>query len=110
MGLTEWERIVYGELCAAARERRVCPNYLDLNEMIGCESSSTSSTIVKRLEAKGLIRVIRFQRFREVQIIATGEWTMRSPCQHTTAPHAPRRKPSMPAPATDRKPYKTRVG
>lgn len=88
--MTPNETIIYDALCKAAREGRVCPNYLDFNELIGAESSSTSPAIVKRLEERGLIRVRRFQRFREVQIIATGEWTMKSPNQQTSSPHVPR--------------------
>lgn len=88
--LSRNQAIVYGALCAAAREGLACPNYLDLNELIGAESSSTSPTIVKRLEQRGLIVVVRFQRFRRVMICATGEWTMKAPSQKTTSLHVPR--------------------
>lgn len=84
------EAIIYDELCRAAEAGEVCPNYLDLNELVGLESSSASPSIVGRLERKGLIFVVRFQRFRRVKIIATGQWTARSPAQHVERPHVPR--------------------
>lgn len=88
--MTPNETIIYDALCGTAARGEVCPNYLLLNELINAESSSTSPAIVKRLEDRGLIRVLRFQRFREVQIVATGEWTMKSPNQQTSSPHVPR--------------------
>ena len=88
--LTQNEAIIYDELCRAASAGAVCPNYLDLNELVGFESSSASPNIVARLERKGLIVVRRYQRFREVQITATGEWTARSPSQHVERAHVPR--------------------
>ncbi|WP_231957948.1 hypothetical protein [Novosphingobium resinovorum] len=88
--MTPNETIIYDELCRVAEAGEACPNYLDLNELIGAESSSTSPSIVKRLEDRGLITVIRFQRFRQVKICATGHWTMKAPNQKTTSAHVPR--------------------
>lgn len=108
--LTPAEAIVFQAINAAAENDEVCPNVLDLLELVGCESLSTPPTIVKRLEAKNLIRVIRYQRFRRVQIVATGKWTARSPSMHVERPHVPRgcgAGSRSPAP-TDRKPFKTR--
>jgi hypothetical protein len=84
------ETIIYDALCDAAARSLPCPNYLDLNELIGAESSSTSPGIVKRLEQRGLIQVVRWQRFRTVMICATGDWTMKATNQQTTSPHVPR--------------------
>jgi len=88
--MTPNETVIYDALCEAAAKSLPCPNYLDLNEMIGAESSSTSPSIVKRLELRGLIEVVRFQRFRTVKITATGQWTMKAANQQTTSPHVPR--------------------
>jgi hypothetical protein len=88
--LTINEAIIYDELNRAAHAGTICPNYLDLNEACGLESSSASPSIVKRLERKGLILVLRFQRFRRVKIVATGQWTARSPSQHVERAHVPR--------------------
>lgn len=88
--MTPSETIIYDELCRVAGAGLPCPNYLDLNELIGAESSSTSPSIVKRLEQRGVIEVIRWQRFRRVKICATGEWTMKAPNQKTTSEHVPR--------------------
>ncbi len=62
--LTPQERTIYQALVDAAENSLVCPNYLDLNELVGYESASASVGVVKRLEAKGLIVVSRYQRFR----------------------------------------------
>lgn len=88
--LTCSERMVYAALCEAAQNGEVCPLNLDLEMIIGCDSGSTCPTIVARLERKGLIRVKRYQRFREVMIVATGEWTARSPSMHVDRGHVPR--------------------
>jgi len=84
--LTPQERTIYQALVDAAENKQVCPNYLDLNELVGYESASASVGVVKRLEAKGLIVVSRYQRFRRVQIVATGLWTARSPSMHVERP------------------------
>lgn len=84
------ETIIYDALCEAAANKRPCPLNLDLEMLIGCESSSTAPSIVRRLQARGLIEVVRFQRFRTVKICATGEWTMKAPNQQTTSAHVPR--------------------
>lgn len=104
--VTPQEAVIYDELIAAATEGRVCPNYLDLNELAGYESSSASPTVVSRLERKGLIIVRRFQRFREVQIVATGMWTARSPAMHVERPHVPRGAGSRSPAPTERKVYR----
>jgi len=106
--LTAWEMIVYDAIYNAAEAGEVCPNWLDLNELMGAESSSTSPKYVRRLEEKGLIIVNRYQRFREVQIVATGKWTKRSEAMHVVRPHVPRGAGSRTPAPTDRKPYKTR--
>lgn len=88
--MTPNETIIYDELCRAAEAREACPLNLDLEMMIGCGSSSTAPNIVRRLERRGLIEVIRFQRFRQVLICATGKRTMKAPNQQTTSQHVPR--------------------
>ncbi|KQM18392.1 hypothetical protein [Novosphingobium sp. Leaf2] len=84
------ETIIYDALCEAARDKMPCPSNLDLEMMIGCNSSSVAPTIVARLEARGLIEVLRWQRFRTVKICATGEWTMKASNHQTTSAHVPR--------------------
>ncbi|WP_067736240.1 hypothetical protein [Novosphingobium naphthalenivorans] len=88
--MTPAETVVYGELCRAADAGEPCPLNLDLEMLIGCSSGSTAPMAVKRLEQRGLVKVIRFQRFRRVQICASGKWTAKAPSQHTTALHVPR--------------------
>lgn len=88
--MTPNETIIYDELCRAAEAGEPCPTNLDLEMMIGCSSSSGAPTVVKRLEERGLIEVIRFQRFRRVQICETGRWTRKAPNQQTTNSHVPR--------------------
>lgn len=102
--LSPEERAIYDALVDAAENNQVCPNYLDLNEVAGYESASSSPSVVKRLELKGLIRVVRYQRFRRVQIVATEKWTARHPSMHVERLHVPRGARRIVA--TDRKPYK----
>lgn len=104
--LSRYDRAIYAELYRAAEAGEVCPNYLDLNEVAGYESASSSPHAVARLERLGLIRVVRFQRFREVQIVETGKWTARHPSMHVDRPHVPRGYASRGPRPTDRKPYK----
>lgn len=73
--LTERERIVFDAMNAAAEACLPAPKHDELNELIGCTSTSSSPTIVRRLEEKGLIQVERFQRTRQVCIVATGKCT-----------------------------------
>jgi hypothetical protein len=105
--VTPWEAVAYDQIVLAAQSGVPCPLNLDIEMLIGCNSGSVVSTVVKRLETKGLIVVRRFQRFREVQIVATGQWTARSPHQHSEQPHVPRRKgASRSAMPTERKLYR----
>lgn len=105
--VTPWEAVAYDEIVNAALAGFPCPLNLDIEMLIGCNSGSVVSTVVKRLERKGLIVVRRYQRFREVQIVATGKWTARSPHQHSEQPHVPRRPgASRSAMPTERKLYR----
>ena len=88
--MTPNETIIYNELCRAAEAGEPCPLNLDLEMLIGCSSSSGAPTVVKWLEDRGMIIVIRYQRFRQVKICATGKWTMKAPNQQTTSKHVPR--------------------
>ena len=105
MELSQSEQIVYEALVSAAERMEPCPKHDELNAMIGCSSTSASPTIVKRLEEKGLIEVERFQRTRQVCIVATGKCTSRP---LNTVPHWRNRPPETlrPAPHTiaERKP------
>ncbi len=96
--LTPAEHIVLAELTTAAEQGFVCPLNLDLEMIIGCSSGSTVPKVIARLESKGFIRVRRYQRFREVQITATGQWTARSPSMHVERPHVPRGTHTAPRP------------
>jgi hypothetical protein len=104
--VTPWEAVAYDELKEAAGKGAVCPLNLDLEMMFGCNSGSVASTVVSRLERKGLIIVRRFQKFREVQIVATGDWTKRSPAMHVERPHVPRGAGSRSPVPTERKGYR----
>lgn len=103
------EIIVYRALIEAAETNRPCPINMDLEELTGLDSCSMGAWLMSRLEMKGLIVVRRYQRFREVQIVATGKWTARHPSMHVERPHVPRGMRSRGPRPTDRKPYKGRV-
>lgn len=105
--VTPWEAIAYDEIVLAAQAGTPCPLNLDIEMLIECSSGSVVPKVVQRLERKGLIIVKRYQRFREVQIVATGEWTARSAHQHSERPHVPRRPGASRQPApTDRAGYR----
>lgn len=88
--LTSQEKIVYEMIVKAAQQGRPCPSNLDIEMEVGCNSSSIPPGIVKRLEDKGYIKVIRFQRAREVFINATAQKTARHPDRKTERPHIAR--------------------
>lgn len=94
--LSHNEIAIYRELVQAAREGRPCPNADQLNEVIDCSSASTSTTIMSRLERYGLIRVDRYQRSRQVHIVATGESTAEPASK---VPHWRDRPREVPTPA-----------
>lgn len=88
--LSRSERIAYRMIHEAAEQGRPCPTNLDIEMEIGCASTSSAPNAVRRLEDRGLIEVIRFQRFRDVRIFATGKTTAPHPDRHTTRKHVPR--------------------
>lgn len=88
--LTIREKVAFEMIEQAALRNRPCPSNLDIEMAIGANSTSTAPAIVQSLEAKGLIRVTRFQRFRQATIVATGHTTAQPPSQRTKRPHVPR--------------------
>lgn len=90
--LSDDEVIIYAAVFDAAERGEPCPTGEDLNELTGRTSDSASRNVIERLaENKGLIRVDRNnQRFRRVQIVATGKWTATSADMRTTGAHMPR--------------------
>lgn len=108
MSLRPSEQLVYAELCRAAEEGEPCPNNIDLEILAGYDSCSMGALTISRLEQRGLIRVVRYQRYREVMIVETGKWTAKHPAMKTFKPHVPRGTRSQ-ACHTDRKLYKGRV-
>jgi hypothetical protein len=91
-GLTDDEVIIYAAIFDAAERGAPCPTGEDLNDLTGRSSDSASRNVVERLaDRKGLIRRdISNQRFRRVQVIATGKWTAASEEMRTTGNHMPR--------------------
>jgi hypothetical protein len=85
--LSPAEQVIYQMIYEAAEIGDVCPINIDLEMAAGFNSCSMGSAVVKRLESKGLIKVDRFQKFREVEIVATGKRTARSVSMHVTRPH-----------------------
>lgn len=118
-GLTWTERTTYRALAEAARAGLPCPSNIDIEILCGYNSCSMGPALVKRLERKGLIRVERYQRFRIVEIVATGERTAQASNMRDVTPHVPKgthtpHGASLPTSAsprpTDRKPYTTGKG
>jgi hypothetical protein len=88
--LSVYEKIVLEMIEQAAERSRPCPSNLDIEMEIGANSSSIPPALIRSLEEKGLIHVTRYQRFREVTILATGLKTARCVSQRTSRPHVPR--------------------
>jgi hypothetical protein len=109
VSVSPWEAIAYDALAAAADADRPCPLNLDIEMLVGCRSGSVVPGLVARLERKGLIKVVRYQRFRRVMIVATKKWTRQQPGQHRFEPHVPRGGASQAAFPTERKRYRHRV-
>lgn len=87
--LTEAERIVYDAIRRAADVGDPCPQNIDIEILTDLSSSSMGPTLVRRLESKGLIKVKRFQRWRQVWVVETGAWTA-APSNRAARPHVPR--------------------
>jgi hypothetical protein len=80
----EAERVIYAEVVRCAEEQCEMSKADDLVEMLGASSVSTTVGILQRLERKGLIRIRRFQRSRQVYVVELDKWT-REPSN--TVPH-----------------------
>lgn len=108
--LGEAERIAYRMINHAAETGLPCPVNIDLEVAAGFNSSSMGPKLVRKLENRGLIRVSRFQRFRMVEIVATGKKTARHPSMRCDQPLVRRgaRTSSARGLPSDRKPYASR--
>lgn len=79
------EERVFAALKRAADAGAPCPGNAELIEVMGCKSISGPSSLISRLEARGVIRVLRFNQSRQVTIVATGKSTALPAGTH--APH-----------------------
>lgn len=105
MILTQQEQLAYGLILDAARKGERCPSNIELEVATGYESTSMGPKLVARLSEKGMIKVLMTgQRFRQVQITATGECTAAMECR----PHVPKGTRTRQQ-VTDRKLYRTRL-
>lgn len=103
--LSPAEQVIYQMVYEAAENGNPCPLNMDLEDAAGFNSTSMGTTIIQRLQKKGLIRVVSTgQKFRRVQIVSSGKWTGNDPRQRKIGVHVPRG--ARRAVATDRKPYK----
>ena len=104
------EQIAYRLINHAAEHGQPCPVNIDLEVAAGFNSTSMGPKLVRKLESRGLIRVSRFQRFRLVEIVATGKQTARHPSMHADRPLVRRGARSAAAMGlpSDRKPYAAR--
>lgn len=104
--LTPKQQIVYAAILTAAEQGLPCPLNMDLEDLIGSDSTSMGPWIIMRLEQLGLIRVRRYQRFREVYVVELGKWTARHPSMQADKPHVPRGTRCRQPVASERKLYK----
>jgi len=87
MILTQQEQLAFQMIRDAARIGARCPTNIELEIATGYESTSMGPRLVARLAEKGMIKVLMTgQRFRQVQICATGECTAAMECR----PHVPK--------------------
>lgn len=66
---------VFDRLSLAAESGEICPTADELAEVAGVESVSTTVALMHILESEGRIKVDRFQKSRQVTIVATGQAT-----------------------------------
>jgi len=91
--LSPAEQVIYQMVYEAAELGLPCPVNIDLEVAAGFNSTSMGPKTIARLKAKGLIDVQIFSnRYRRVQVIATGKWTAFDPRQKSFGAHVPRRK------------------
>lgn len=88
--MNAYEVIAFRMIEHAARNGLPCPTNLDIEMELGCNSTSIAPVVVRRLEEKGYISVVRYQRSREVTIIDTGARTAKHPQRRTARQHVPR--------------------
>lgn len=70
--LTPREQAVLDAVTAAARKGEPCPDNNTLACIIDCNSPSAAVRNLQMLEKKGVVKVVRFQRARQVTIVASG--------------------------------------
>lgn len=93
---SETAELVMEVIRKAAGEGIQMPSNDDIAAELGLQGSSTVPGIVNRLEARGLIKVDRYQRSRRVTIVATGESTA---MPKNTSPHWRQRPCNLPTPS-----------
>jgi hypothetical protein len=76
--------VIYRALRTAAEANAPCPSAEDLSELIGSNSLAATVNVMHRLERRGVIEVLRYQRSRQVVITETGA---RTAIPSNTAPH-----------------------
>ena len=81
MGAEQAETIAYQAVFAAAEAGAPCPSADDLAEALGFRSVSGTVDVLHRLERRGLIKVDRYQRGRQVTIVSTGKKTAEPSCR-----------------------------
>lgn len=80
--LTPREQAVFDAIERAARAGEPCPDNMTLACIVDCESLATPVRNLQMLEKKGFVRVTRYQRARQVTIVASGLST-RAPADTT---------------------------
>ena len=73
--LTPREKAILEAVTRAAENGEACPSNAILACITDCESISAPVRNLQMLEKKGLIKVVRFQRARQVTILASGRKT-----------------------------------
>ena len=94
--LTAQETITYDAIKLSAQNCEPCPRADDLVEITGCQSVSTTVKFVQSLEAKGFIKIERYQRSRRVYVVELDMWTA---LPLNRSPHWRDRPRQLPAPS-----------
>jgi hypothetical protein len=96
--LTTNELIVLGMIERAANSGKRAPTCAEIMDVLYCNSDSTPPFTVRSLERKGLIKVKRYQRERQITMVATGMKTApaRNKSKHWRDRPKPKNVPTVP--------------
>ena len=79
-----WEHMIYWDHVRSADAGQLARSVSDIAAYLDCGEGGTRTTIERRMEDRGWIKVERFQKGRRITIVATGAQTKMPKC---VSPH-----------------------